>query len=983
MKKTRLGLGVILAILLVIAAGFGGLITFITDYLWFKELGYTSVFFKQLFTQLQLGIPSFIIILVLTYFYLRVLKRGYYKRIDTVDNPAVSEKTLNKISLGLGAVFGVLVTFSTVTGLWFQILKFTNSTEFGIKDPIFGLDVSFYIFKLEFITQINQISIGIIVAFAALTLLYYFMLLSMRRPKIFDQPNQQPEEEADENQSYGPNNFGSAFSGMFGDAFGKFGQNFGGGQGFGGQGFGGGPRKPKKEFNNENLKELIHIASNQLIVLGVIFFLMVGANFFLRQYELLYSHTGVLYGAGFTDINVTLWVYRAMIVLSVAAAIGFALGIKRKKFKMVFTVPIIMIILGALGTGAALLVQNLVVSPDEINKESEYLRNNITFTNYAYDLQDVTVKPFLATNDLTKQDIANNMGTIQNIRINDFEPAKTFYNQTQSIRLYYLFNDVDVDRYMVNGEYTQTFLSAREIDQTRTRQEWINKHLKYTHGYGITLSRVDKVTASGQPDMLINNIPPASEVEEITIDRPEIYFGELTNEYILTNTDELEFDYPSSGGEEEDNVYSTYEGNAGIKLNVFNRLMFAIREQSLKLLVSTNIDSNSKIVINRNIMERVHKIMPFLQYDTDPYIVTADGKLYWIIDAYTTSSYYPYSEPFDPTKSTMNYIRNSVKVVIDAYNGETVYYLVNEEDPIATTFMKIYPQLFKSFDQMPESLRAHIRYPNVMFNIQANVYKRYHMNDVKIFYQGEDLWEISNEIFGTKEVPMTPQYYIMKLPGESEVEFINSIPYTPTGKKNMTGLLVARNDGENYGELVLYQFPKDRIIYGPMQIESQIDQTPEISKEFSLWNSAGSTYIRGNLFVIPIEDSLVYVEPVYLEAANTGSLPEVKRVIVAYGDRIAYESTLGAALDSLFGTGTGTGTPQAPDDTEDPEPDDTLGTDELIRLANEAYENATKAQQNGDWSAYGQYLKELKNYLNQLLPQETEDPNEQIPTNGN
>jgi len=977
LEKRKVGLGVIIAILLVIAAGFGGLTTFITDYLWFKELGYTSVFFKQLFTQLQLGIPSFIIIMVLTYFYLRVLKRGYYKRVDTIDAPVMSEKTLNRITLGLGAIFGVLVTISAVTGLWFQILKFTNSTEFGIVDPIFGFDVSFYIFKLEFITQINQIVIGIIIAYAVLTLLYYFMLLSMRRPKIFGQ-TEQPDQDASENQN---SNFGNAFNGMFGDAFQKFGQSINGGQGFGGQGFGGGARKPKKEFNNDNLKELIHIASNQLTVLGVIFFLMVGSNFFLRQYELLYSHTGVLYGAGFTDINVTLWVYRAMIVLSVAAAIGFAMGIKRKKYKMVFAVPIIMIILGALGTGASLLVQNLVVSPDEINKESVYLKNNITFTNYAYDLQDVTLKVFPATNDLTKQDIANNMGTIQNIRINDFGPAKTFYNQTQSIRLYYLFNDVDVDRYMINGEYTQTFLSAREIDETRTRQEWINKHLKYTHGYGITLSRVDKVTASGQPDMLINNIPPVSDVEEIKITRPEIYFGELTNDYILTNTDELEFDYPSSGGEDEDNVYATYEGDAGIKLNVFNRVMFAIREQSLKLFVSTNIDSNSKIIINRNIMQRVQKIMPFLQYDNDPYIVTADGKLYWIIDAYTTSSYYPYSEPFDPAKSNMNYIRNSVKIVIDAYDGDTRYYLVNEEDPIAATYAKIYPELFKSFDQLPESLRSHIRYPNVMFNIQANVYKRYHMKDVKIFYQGEDLWEISNEIFGTEEVPMTPQYYIMKLPGESEVEFINSIPYTPTGKRNMTGLLVARNDGEFYGELVLYQMPKDRFIDGPMQIESQIDQSPEISKEFSLWNSSGSTYIRGNLFIVPIEDSLVYVEPVYLEAANTGSLPEVKRVIVAYGNRIAYEPTLGAALDSLFGAGTGTGTPQDPDDSKDPEPDDTLSMDELIRLANEAYENAATAQQNGDWSSYGQYLKELKNYLNQLIPKEPV-VDQQIPTNG-
>lgn len=972
MKKRKLGLGVVIVILLVIIAFFGGLVNFITDYLWFRELGYTSVFFKQLFTQLQLGIPTFIVIMALTYFYLRVLKRGYYKRIDTVDTPAVSEKTLNRISMGLGAVFGILVTISTVTVLWFEILKFANSTSFGIKDPIFNLDVSFYIFRLEFITQLNQIAIGIVIAFAALTLLYYFLLLSMRRPKIFEQDQTQTEYDSD-GQAYRTNNFGNAFNGVFGDAFGKFGQNFG--QNFGG-GFGG-TRKPKKQLNNENLKELIHIASNQLIVLGVIFFLMVGSNFFLRQYELLYAHSGIVHGAGFTDINVTLWIYRAMIVLSVAAAVGFALGVKQKKFRTAITIPVIMIIIGAVGTGAAMLVQNLVVSPDEINKESPYLKNNIEFTNYAYDLQNVTVKNFPATNDLTRQDIANNMGTIQNIRINDFDPAKKFYNQTQSIRLYYSFNDVDVDRYMINGEYTQTFLSAREIDESKIRQEWINKHLKYTHGYGITLSRVDKVTASGQPDMLVKSIPPVSDAQEIKITRPEIYFGELTNDYILTNTGEKEFDYPEASG--EGNNYATYEGSAGIKLNLFNRAMFAIREQSLKLLVSTNLNSDSKIVINRNIMQRVQKIMPFLQYDTDPYIVTADGKLYWIIDAYTTSSYYPYSEPFDPARSSMNYIRNSVKVVIDAYNGQTDYYLVNGDDPIANTYAKIYPKLFKPFDQMPASLQAHIRYPNVLFNIQANVYKRYHMKDVKVFYQGEDLWDISNEIFGTQEVPMTPNYYIMKLPGESDVEFINSIPYTPSGKRNMTGLLVARNDGENYGQLILYQFPKDRIIYGPMQIESQIDQSPEISKEFSLWNSAGSTYIRGNLFVIPIEDSLVYVEPVYLEASNTGSLPEVKRVIVAYGDRIAYKPTLAEALDSLFGTGTGIVTP--PGETSQTGPTGTLSADELIRLANEAFNNATAAQQSGDWASYGQYLNQLKNYLTQLMPKE-DDQNQQIPTDG-
>lgn len=948
-------------------AVFGGLVGFITDFLWFKELGYTSVFFKQLYTQLEIGIPSFIIIMVLTYIYLRILKRGYYKKIETVNSPAISEKTLNRISLGLSAALGLLMTLTAVTSLWFQILKFRNSTSFGIVDPIFNLDVSFYVFKLEFISQINQILIGVIIAFAILTILYYFILISMRSPKIFDQDPGPQNEDGDDNtgQRYS-GGFGSAFNGAFGGAFDKFGQSFNGG------GFGTGTRRPQKQFNDDNFKQLLNIASKQLIVLGIIFFLMVGASFYLRQYNLLYSHTGVLYGAGYTDINITLWVYRAMVVLSVLAAIGFAIGIKKRNYKTVLAVPIIMIILGAAGTGAGILVQNLIVSPDEINKESQYLKHNIVFTQSAYDLQDITVKAFPANNALTKEDIMNNMETISNIRINDFEPAKKFYNQTQSIRLYYLFNDVDVDRYMINGEYTQTFLSAREIDETKIREEWLNRHLKYTHGYGITLSRVDKVTASGQPDMLIKNIPPISDVGEIKITRPEIYFGELTNNYIFTNTDEEEFDYPSG----ESNIYATYEGAAGIKLNLFNRILFAIREQSLKLLVSTNISGDSKIIINRNIMERAQKIMPFLQYDSDPYIVAADGKLYWILDAYTTSSYYPYSEPFAP-ETSINYIRNSVKVVIDAYNGDVSFYLVDDQDPVATTFANIYPALFKNFDLMPESLKAHIRYPNVMFNIQANVYQRYHMNDVKVFYQGEDLWAISNEIFGTQETAMTPNYYIMKLPGEDKVEFINSIPYTPKGKRNMTGLLMARNDGENYGELVLYQLPKDKIVYGPMQIESQIDQHTEISKEFSLWNSAGSTYIRGNMFVIPIEGSLVYVEPVYLEAANTGSLPEVKRVIVAYGDRIAYEPTLGAALDSLFGTGSDTGRPTTPGIDSKPLEGDELGIDNIIRLANEAFQNATTAQKNGDWTAYGQYLKQLEKYLNLLAPDGSEVENDQ------
>ena len=957
MKTKRIGITAIIIALLVIIAGFGALVGFITDFLWFRELGYTSVFFKQLFTQLQLGVPTFLILTVLTYVYLMAVKRSYYKRIDTVDTVSIKEKTVNLVALAISAIFGVMVTLTTVTRLWFEILKFSNSTDFNIADPIFNMDISFYIFKLEFITQINRIAIGIIVAFMLVTLLFYFALLSMRRPKIFEQKT--PDEfEYDENgeQRY-TGNFGNGF-GSFGDAInGAFGGMF--------KGMNNRPKKSSNQLDKDNLRQLAAIASRQIQTLGFIFFLMVGVNFWLKQYALLYSSTGLLYGAGFTDINITLWVYRAMIVLSVVSAFTFVIGFKKKKLKTILAVPLIMIILSVAGTGAAVLVQNLIVSPDEISKESPYLQNNITYTQYAYDLQDIQIKEFAASNTLTKDDILNNMETISNIRINDFEPAEKFYNQAQSIRTYYLFNDVDVDRYMINGEYTQTFLSPREIDETKIEnQPWLSKHLKYTHGYGITLSRVDKVTESGQPDMLIKSIPPISGVEEIEINRPEIYFGELTHNYIITNTDELEFDYPSG----DKNVYSTYEGDAGINLNLFNRLMFAIREQSLKILVSNNISSDSKIIINRNIKERVQKIAPFLSYDADPYIVTADGKLYWMLDAYTYSSYYPYSEPFS-AESNVNYIRNSIKVVIDAYNGDTNFYLIDNSDPIANTLKKIYPKLFKDFEEMPESLKKHIRYPNMLFTIQAGIYTKYHMNNVEVFYQSEDRWEISKEIYGIDEQAMSPNYYIMKLPGEADVEFINSIPYTPYGKKNMTGLLVARNDGENYGELVLFQLPKSKIIYGPMQVEGFIDQDTDISKEFSLWNSAGSSYTRGNMFVIPIEDSLVYVEPIYLEATNS-SLPEVKRVIIYYNDRIAYEPSLSQALDVMFGAGSGSplnGGAEEPDQEGGGTVDDGIATiDELIRKAVDAYNNAVSAQEEGDWAAYGAYLNELESYLNQL-----------------
>ena len=956
-------ISIILMSIILVLVLFLTMIQFITDFMWFKEMGYTDVFFKQLVTQLTVGVPTFIIVTALVQVYLTHLKKTYFAQIASSEDTNL--KGLKRTTLILSIVFGALATFMAVSQLWFEILKFANSTSFDLADPLFKLDISFYIFRLEFLKQLNEILIGVIIGFVALTVIYYIILMTVRTPDMFKEEAPHYEGAGDagtdngERYTAGSNPFGGGQQGgsNTNDPFSKFAEAFGGKKAQQR------PSRPKKQFDDNNFKQLLKIASGKISVLGFIFFIMLAINFFLRQFDLLHAHTGAVYGAGFTDVNVTLWMLRILCVLSVLSAILFVVRMKQKKYKKLLSVPVFMIVVGLVGSGAAYLIQNLVVSPDEINKESEYLARNIEYTQYAYQLDDVDVKPFAADNTLTYKDINENTETINNIRVNDFDPAQQFYNQTQSIRQYYTFNDVDVDRYMINGKYTQTFLTAREIDESkRGNDSWLNTHLKYTHGYGIALSRVDKVTASGQPDVLIGNIPPESQVDEIQIERPEIYFGELSNDYIIVGTNEKEFDYPDG----DSNKYTTYEGDAGIKLNFFNRVLFSIREGSLKMFTSSNIDSNSRIIINRNVMERVREIMPYLSYEDDPYMVTVDGKLYWMVDAYTLSSYYPYSEPYG--EGSVNYIRNSVKVVVDAYNGDVDFYIVDDKDPIAETFAKIYPTLFKSFDQMPEGLKAHIRYPNNLFQIQASVYGKYHMEDVNVFYQKEDVWDIASEIYGMEKQQMKPNYYIAKLPGEEKAEFFNSLPFTPKSKQNMTALMVARNDGDNYGQLVLYQFPKSRTIYDPEQIEAQIDQNTEISKEFSLWNSSGTKYRRGNMFIIPINTSILYLEPVYLEAQNS-SIPEVKRIIMAYDDEIAYEETLAECLVSLFGDGAeeGVGTPGTAEPSgEGEQTSGELSTSELIAAAAAAYDDAIEAQKKGDWAGYGKYMDELEKYLNKL-----------------
>ena len=972
-KKKAKRLSVIICVIACILAALTLLIGFFTDWLWFADLDYTSVFWKKFLTELEIAVPVFAAMTLLMRFYLRTLKNGYFKQIESHEIP--NAKKLNFISWSLAIIFGAIAGWFTASTTWLNFLKATNATAYDLKDPLFNLDVGFYVFKLGYLDQLNTIVLGLIIGMVIITLIYYAILLTERTPDIFnhdDEPiedgydpdadDDDPEPKVIYRTPIDHSVIGRMFratknatKAVYKEAQQKSWQTTQQ------QGQGAAPvkkKKQKKSVNRTNIEHLMDIASGKLILLGVIFYIMLAVDFFLKQFDLLHTHTGTVYGAGFTDVNVTLWVYRIVIALSLVGAVTLAMHIKRGELAKLVKVPFFIILVLVVGIGAEKAVQSLIVSPDEINKESRYLENNIEFTRYAYGLENIRTANFAADASLTSDSIANNDATISNIRINDYEPVQDFYNQTQSIRQYYTFNDVDIDRYTIEGVETQTYLSAREIDEEKISDTWINKHLKYTHGYGVAVSQVNTVTSSGQPDVVEGNIPPETQVEELGITRPEIYFGEKTDDYIIVNTKEQEFDYPDG----EENKYTTYEGDSGIRMNFINRILYACKMGSIKILVSSNITRDSNIIYERNVVDRIEKIMPYLQYEEDPYLTIVDGKLYWIMDAYTTSSRYPYSEPYTDEVNSVNYIRNSVKVVVDAYSGETNFYIVDGTDPIAQTYQKIFPKLFKSSSEIPEGIRTHLRYPNALFKIQASVYSKYHMDDVKVFYQKEDLWDIANQIYGTEQTQMDPSYYIFNLPDTEEgAEFINMIPFTPKSKQNMTAIMMARNDGENYGQLIVYTMPKSKTIYGPMQIEAQIDQNTEISKEFSLWDSSGSKYKRGDLFVIPIGTSLLYVEPVYLEASNQ-AIPEVKRVIVAYQDKIAYEATLSEALISLFGNDS-SGNTGADSDGEVVSKETTAT---LIAKAQNAYDKAVEAQQEGDWEAYGKYLKKLESYLNKL-----------------
>lgn len=916
-KKTKFITAIGIIIVIFIISSFSSIIQFITDYKWFQELGYTQTFLTKLVTQFKIGIPVFLGLFILLMMYFLIIKKRYY-RDNSIISDNKGEKRFN-IFLGLiSAVISFFVSSIVAGNLWFSILQFMNSTEFNIVDPLFNNDLSFYIFKLPLIQDILNILLLFIFLFVISTAVFYLVLLTIRRPmhqedNVFD------------------------FHEVSKDG--------------------------RINLNKILSQKIFKKALKQIGITGLIIFLIIAINYYLKTFDLLYSARGKVFGASYTDIHILLWLYRIMAVGAIVSGIGFLIGVLRKNIKTALVGPVILIIVSIVGGLANVAVEKYVVEPDQISKELPYLSHNIEYTQKAYGLENVVEKNFPVEQNLTKEDLLENEETIKNIRINDYRPIKQVYNQLQGIRPYYTFNDIDVGRYNINGEYTQVFLAARELDQNQLDEQaknWINLHLKYTHGYGLTLSPVNSVTSEGQPELLVKNIPPTTDTN-LKVQRPEIYFGELTNNYVILNTQEEEFDYPQGS----DNQYTMYEGTAGIKLDGLNKLLFAIKEGDLKLLISGNITSDSRIVMNRNINDRVRKIAPFIQYDGDPYLVLnqEDGKLYWIIEGYTTSKRYPYSQPYGD--NNINYIRNSVKIVVDAYNGDAKYYIVDENDPIIMTYKNIFPDLFLGKEEIPEGIKNHIRYSHQLFNIQSDIFKVYHMNNPRVFFAREDYWDIAKERYMADVQNVESNYVMFKLPDEEKAEFLLTVPYTPNNKDNITALFVARNDEQNYGNLILYKFPKSKTVRGPMQVESRIDQDSNISPQLSLWDQKGSAVLRGNLIVIPIEDSLLYVEPIYLMADNEKSLPEVKRVIVAYEDKIVMEETLDRALSKIFGEIDQEKDEDGVIDEVDPGIIDGNVKD-IIERANELFNQAREASRNGDWAKYGEYINQLEDVLGQL-----------------
>ncbi len=885
--------------------------TFYLDLLWFVELDVEQVFWTQYLTRWGMRIGAFIFLFAFLFANLMFTRRY----ILSFPNLALREKlmasgamrflTPRRLILYFTAASAVLAfLFSGYVGTaWMDVLRFFNQVSFDISDPIFGADVSFYVFSLPFYRFIYEfLMMALVITLLIVAGIYIFLNA---------------------------------------------------------------PSSGKQNWILPPSRAVSHLA----LLLALLFGLKAW-DYRLSQLELLLSDLGVVYGAGYTDLNANYNVLMVLMVLAAAIALFFVANIFLRRFR--FFIYGIMALVGVSllgGWAYPAAIQNFVVEPSEFSYEREYLQYHIDFTRAAYGIDQFATRRYEASQDLSWEDLRENEGTIKNVRLWDYRPLLTTFNELQAIRPYYRFVDVDIDRYTVDGEYRQVMVAARELDKSRLAdraQTWVNLHLQYTHGYGLTMSPVNEVSPEGLPRYFLGDIPPTGDLE---IDNPSIYFGELTDDYVLVNTETPEFHYATAGDENE---FIYYDGDGGIPVNsIFRRALMALRFGEYRILISGELDNDSRLVYDRNIHDRVRKIAPFLKYDSDPYIVVNDGRLFWIQDAYTVTDRYPYSQP----QEGINYIRNSIKVVIDAFNGNVDYYIIDPEDPLVQTYNKIFPEMFSAMEDMPAGLIENVRYPEDLFVMQSEMLQLYHITDPNQFYSREDLWAIPIEQSFGQEQLMEPYYTILLLPGYDEPEYVLILPFTPDQRNNMIAWMVARCDQPNYGDVELFLFPKERVILGPRQIENRIDQDTVISEQFTLWSQAGSQVIRGNLLVLPINEALLYVEPIFLQA-ETGGLPELARVIVSYEETVVMGHSLDEALVQVFGEIDALPAEIVDEallddlDLEDLPTEDPVDLDteiiDLIRKARDIYDQAMDYQQEGNWSGYGEQIQELEDILSEL-----------------
>ena len=913
---------VVLLIVLVKALGF------YAEWLWFGELSLRVVFWRSFWWRLLAGGAFGALFFVIVYANLEIARRlaPEFRASESGDliefGGEVVRRIVARVGLAVSLVAGVLAGIAASTK-WLTFLKALHGVAFGQKDPVFHHDLGFYVFSLPAWHYLQSFLLAAGIVALLLSAGVHLLMGGIR-------------------YTYSP----AAKEGA--------------------------PR-PNVDVRLDGK------AVGHLCALLAFVFVVTGIGQLFKAWNLLYSSSGAVFGAGYTDVHVRLPIIRVLMVIAFLLAAALIANIWRRRQYWPAAIGVWIVVLILLQGIVPAIVQSLVVNPNQLAKERQYIANNIKATRDAYDLASITSSPLSMRTNLTAADLQNNAATIRNIRLWDPKTLVTSYKQLQQLKPYYVFENAGVDRYMVNGVYRETMLAPRELNISglpSTAQTWVNQHVTYTHGYGVAVSAVNQVGPDGSPDFLVQNIPPAS-ASGLQITQPRIYYGELGTNYTLVKTKDQEFDYP---GPDNQDVYKSYGGSGGIPISSFiNRLAFCVRYGTIKFFTASAIDSQSRIIVRNNIDDRIKAAAPFLQVDSDPYMVIAGGRLFWIVDCYTTSNLYPYSTP----EGGLNYMRNSVKAVIDAYNGTVDFYVFDPSDPLLRTYAKIFPGMFKPADQMPAELRAHVRYPEDYFNTQAAVWATYHVSDPAVLYNKGNQWQIPTNVALSGAGPMDAYYVMMRLPNTQKEEFLLMLPYVPNGRPNMISWLGARCDAPNYGQAVNYLFANGTTVYGPAQVEAAINQDPTVSSQRTLWGQQGqgSQVIMGNLMVVPVQDQLLYVQPLYLQGETT-PVPQLKRVIVFYrspapqsGSQAAARQvvvmrpTLGECLAAVFGGAAATpGTTSQPTTTQPPTSTAGLSAQAraLIAKANSQFQAAQQALKKGDFAGYGQDIAALKLTLQQL-----------------